>query len=227
MTPSPDWKSVDYTNLHVHLLSEAAEALERTARRTDTPRMERPALTAIVMSAAAIEAAVSHCVAVNFPPPDLLKERNPKLWLAWRSIDSQRWPKGKLQSLAVYLSVDFDAGKEPWLSAWQLGTLRNKLVHYEARPVITSDEGAVGPSDDLRPLAERLSLIGIHRDHGGTWLDVFLNHDCAEWAVRTGDSVMRALDMAPWRKVQTLGDDVQTTTRGGSSWSVGIPREQG
>jgi hypothetical protein len=205
------WLALTYTNLHVHLLGEAQEALNRTPERSATPRMDRPALTAIILAAAAIEAAVNHCVAISFPPPLLLREHRPNEWLSWLAVDQARSPKDKLRLLAVRLRTKFDAGAEPWMSAGDVGKLRNSLVHYEAHPVI-ENEGATFPVEKLRSLAERLGLFPIQADHNGTWLDVFGNRDCAKWAVDTADAVLRTLNRKPWRQVGTMGPGADVST---------------
>jgi hypothetical protein len=199
----------------VHLLGEAEEALGRTRARSDAPRMERPALTAIILSAATIEAAINHAVAVNSPPPQLVRSQYPDKWLAWLAVDEARSPKDKLRRLAIHIGTEFDVGAEPWMSAGDLGKLRNSLVHYEARPVI-ENEGATFPVEGLRSLAQRLRLFSIHEEHNGTWLDVFGNRDCAQWAVNTARLVMETLNRGPWRNFGARGPaaaDATTTNR--------------
>lgn len=200
MSDRKTWATFQYTRLHGYLLAEASHAVGRAEPRTDVPKLDRAALTAIVLSAAAVEAAVNHCIAKAFPPVDAMRDRNPTMWLAWTAVDNAGSPKKKLARLALFLECTFDAGAEPWMSAGDLARLRNRLVHYDARPVITSEVGAVPPSKDLRSLAERLRLIDVHAKHGGTWLDVFVNRDGAQWALDTAKAVADTLDAAPWNR---------------------------
>ena len=96
------------------------------------------------------------------------------------------------------LTVDSDA--EPWRSMPELFDLRNALVHYDARPVHTSFQGNLFERPKLQALARRLALYSIF-ERGGTWLDVFLNRPCADWAVATTEAVLQALDSSPWVRV--------------------------
>ena len=78
-----------------------------------------------------------------------------------------------------------------------LGAKTRALVHYNARPVYSSVEGNLFENKQLKLLAQRLALFSIH-EAGGTWLDVFLNRPCADWAVTTAEAVLKALDSPPW-----------------------------
>lgn len=192
--------SYHYTLFHNHCLAYAGELLEGLPEREDGPRMQRPAIGVIVLSAMALEAAANHTVERLFRPM-LHVPKLAALKLARDRIAQETNPLQKLDLLAEAVwGEGLDTGEEPWQSAGDLYALRNSLVHYQSRPVSTSEEGTVFlEKARLRNRARALGLWSIFEE-GGTWLDVFLNRPCAQWAVGTGNDAVDALRQPPWTK---------------------------
>jgi len=153
------------------------------------------ALGAIILSAAAVEAAVNHRVESVFYARSLTQ--GGIYQLAHERVKRERPPYKKIKLLARAMGLSPAWDVDPWRYLPDLFELRNALVHYDARPVYTSLEGNLLEREQLKALARRLSLFSIH-DAGGTWLDVFLNRPRADWAVTTAEAVLKALDSPPW-----------------------------
>lgn len=192
-------ESYTYTLFHNHCLAYARELLEAVPERTEVPKMERPAIGVIVLSAIALEAAVNHAVEVVFPPRSVL-EQEPVFRLARNHVTEPTNPMQRLERLALAMEIDLDQGQKPWQSAGDVYALRNALVHYQANPVLTSEEGPIFEDKArLRNRAEVLGVWGILEDEGGTWLDVFLNRPCSQWALESATEAVQTLQEPPWR----------------------------
>lgn len=191
-------KTYTYTLLHNHLIGMAREFRDHTLPRDETPKMELSALGAVLLAATAVEASLNYAVERSFPPTDIIKDQQPVLWLAKDRIEVEGKINERLKLLAYARGIAIDWHNDPWLSLANLFQLRNALVHYKSRPVMTST-GAIFDFEHLRPRASRLGIWEVHQ-RGGTWLDVFLNRDCAEWAVTTAEAILNAFDNEPWIK---------------------------
>ena len=193
----------DYTLLHNRLLG-LCRRLADEAGKDDSRDRGVAALGAIVLADVAAEAAINHLVEVTFPPVDLRKRPEPQAWLhrmAHAHVTQFRPPRQRLKALAELfgLSLSWEAD-EPWRSLGDLHELRNALVHYPSTPVkSTSPSTETFPRRrHLEPIARRLGTFSKF-EAGGTWLDVFLNEQCARWACDTANAVLKALDSPPWK----------------------------
>jgi hypothetical protein len=175
----------------------ARKLRDETPELVDPPNREPTALGAVILAAAAVEAAVNHSVERTFPPRDFALAKLPIQHLARERVDRERPPFKKLKLLAFAMEVTVEWDAEPWRSLPELSQLRNALVHFDASPVRTSEKGTLFEHKHLRELARRLDLWRLH-ERGATWLEVFLNRPCADWAVRSADAVLRSLDSPPW-----------------------------
>jgi len=187
--------TLSYSLLHGDLVVLARRLRDETATPTGPPKREPPALGAIILSAAAVEAAINHRVESAFYARSLTQ--GGIYQLAHERVKEERAPyrKIKLLSLAMGFTPPWD--EDPWRYLPDLFELRHALVHYNARPVYSSVEGNLFENKQLKLLAQRLALFSIH-EAGGTWLDVFLNRPCADWAVTTAEAALKALDSPPW-----------------------------
>lgn len=191
-----------YTLFHTHCLGYAAELLEQVPELGEEPKMHRPAIGVIVLSAMAVEAAANHTVERIFLP-DAVLERFPAMKEEKEKVKDITNPVETLKQLAKRMGMEFDKGDTPWQAAGDLHTLRSALVHYGSDPVITSEEGPVfwdRQRKRLKDRAKKLGLWSISEEEGGTWLDVFLNRPCARWALKTAREAVDALQEPPWMK---------------------------
>lgn len=185
-----------YTLFHSQFMFLAQRLQIETPPRGATPHTETSALGAIVMAAAAVEVAVNYIIERSLRPTEVIKDAQPIVWLAREHIEAAGPTNEKLKLLARARGITIDWEEEPWLSLSDLFALRNALMHYKSRPISTSS-GPVFDLKHLRPLAGRLKLWEIF-ESGGTWLEVFLNRDCADWAVQSAQSILGALHKPPW-----------------------------
>lgn len=193
----------NYKLFHTPCLSLASELLEETPEFSPEPELQRPVIGVILLSDTAMEAAANYTIETTFRPEPVLKKFPGLIEEKRRLIAEETNPVEKLKKLADRAGYAFDKGIEPWQSVADLRALRNALVHYNADPTVTSDEGRIFRDRERERLENRARHLGtweIWEEQGGTWLEVFLNRPFGEWAYESANRATSALREPPWRK---------------------------
>lgn len=193
----------DYTLFQAPCLRLASDLLEQTPERGEEPEIQRPVIGVILLSDAAVEAAANHTVETTFRPDPILEQVPGLLEEKQHLIADVTNPVKKLKQLADRAGYTFNRGSEPWKSVGDLRALRNALVHYNANPTVTSDEGRIFEDRNRERLEIRARNLGvweIWEEQGGTWLEVFLNRPVGRWAYESAKEATSALRDPPWRK---------------------------
>lgn len=195
----------DYYSTHLlfaaHLAAWEAAAREEHLAGSEPrfdPRHRGAVITAVVMVAAFLEAAINEVLqdaADDHITPKIanVAAETRRLWSAyWMGLDGGRRGKVLEKYQAALRLADceqFDEGAEPYQSAGLLLRTRNLLLHF--KPETTwSDK----PSDSL--LIGLQSRVPRNPQVAGyatpTSLEELLSAGCARWAVRAADAFARA-----------------------------------
>jgi hypothetical protein len=121
--PDPSMlKATDSRKYSAHHLLLITAKIAAEATPSDRADERRLSLTAIVMSALALEALV------NAAGEELIEH--------WDDFDKLS-PWGKLRLVATHLNFDLDAGKQPWQDIKWLIRLRNDIAHARPEKILT------------------------------------------------------------------------------------------
>ena len=202
----PGITSYSFTLLHNRLIGLVHELADQ-ASSDSAKDTGVTALAVITLADAVIEMAINATIETTFLPQDIRKGQESHV--AWRHqtaherLMTLRPPLDRLKKLAglFALSVDWSAD-EPWVSAKELHEVRNSLAHYRSGPVQSSNpKTETFPNRSrLEPIAKKLGTWRKLTD-GGTWLEMFLDPTCAQWAYETADGVLRTLESSDWNKI--------------------------
>jgi len=192
-----------YTLLHNRLMGLVQRLADDTDAMVQGKQQGDPgvwALGAIALADTAVEIAINHTVETAFPPHSMMPEHWPVHQFAFEHLGKTRPPLDRLKALTRMQRRSPNWNDEPWASVRDLHTVRNALMHYESRPVRSTDPTVTTfpNAEKLRPIAQRLGTLVLY-EGGGTWLEVFLNLTVARWAYETADRATRLLNSKEWR----------------------------